>query len=28
MGMGFILTGFYYLWFKKHYLLDLDDKRV
>lgn len=28
MGMGFILTGFYYLWFKKRYLLDLDHKRV
>lgn len=28
MGMGFILTGFYYLWFKKHYLGDLDNKRV
>jgi MFS family permease len=28
MGMGFILTGFYYLWFKKRYLLYLDHKRV
>lgn len=28
MGMGFIFTGFYYLWFKKRYLFDLDDKTV
>jgi MFS family permease len=28
MGMGFILTGIYYLWFKKRYLYNIDNKRV
>jgi uncharacterized membrane protein len=28
MGCGFIATAFYYQWFKKHYLLDFDDKSV
>ena len=28
MGCGFIATAFYYIWFKKNYLSDIDNKRV
>jgi energy-coupling factor transporter transmembrane protein EcfT len=28
MGCGFITTAFYYAWFKKNYLSDIDNKRV
>ena len=28
MGCGFIVTAFYYLWFKKNYLSDIDNKSV